>query len=82
MVGPDAGSDRQLELRRLGDPFGGQIGRPERLRDDDIRIGQFAIEFGMGTRPYPQVTTNWVMTLVQELAQTQFTRDASEKRAS
>ena len=48
MVGADAGGDRELELRRSGDPVGGEIGRPEGLRDDDVEIGQLALEYGIG----------------------------------
>ena len=44
MVRADAGGDCQLQLLRLGDALGGQIGRPEGLRDHDFGIGQFALE--------------------------------------
>src|SRR3546814_20359094 len=41
MVRADAGGQRALELRGLGAPLGGQIGRPKRLRDSYLGIGQF-----------------------------------------
>ena len=44
VVGADARGDRQLQLGRLGDPLGGQIGGPERLRDHDLRVRQLALE--------------------------------------
>ena len=34
----------ELQLRRLGDPLGGQVRGPERLRDDDVGVGQLALE--------------------------------------
>ena len=45
MVGPDSSGDRELEVLRLGDPFGGQVGRPERLGNDDIGVDQLTLEF-------------------------------------
>jgi hypothetical protein len=47
MVGADAGGDRQLQSIRLGDPLAGQIGRPERLGDDHVGVGQLALEAGI-----------------------------------
>ena len=44
MVGADAGGQRELQILRLGDALGGQIGRPEGLRDDDVGIDQLALE--------------------------------------
>ena len=51
VVGADAGGDRELELRRLGDPLGGQVGGPERLGDDDVGVGQLAFEDASRGRP-------------------------------
>ena len=48
MVGADAGRDGELEVRRLGDPLRGQVRGPERLRDDDLGVGQLALERGVG----------------------------------
>jgi len=44
VIRPDPRGDRQLELLRLRDPFCRQVSRPERLRDDDLGIGQFAFK--------------------------------------
>ena len=48
VVGADPGGDRELQLRRLGDALGGQVGGPERLRDDDLGVGQLALEHRVG----------------------------------
>ena len=48
MVGADPGGQRELEILRLGDAFGGQIGRPEGLRDDHVGIDQLALELAVG----------------------------------
>jgi hypothetical protein len=48
VVGTDAGGERQLEVRRLGDPLRGQVRGPERLRDDDLGIGQVLVELRVG----------------------------------
>ena len=37
-----------LRFGRLRDPLGGQVGGPERLRDDDVGVGQLALEDGVG----------------------------------
>ena len=44
VVGPDPGGHGQLQVRRLGDPLGGQVRGPERLRDDDLRVRKLALE--------------------------------------
>ena len=44
VIRANACSDRKLQFLRLRDPFRCQVSRPERLRDDDLRIGQFAFE--------------------------------------
>ena len=48
VVRADPGGDRELQLRRLGDPLGGQVRGPERLRDDDVGVGQLALEDRVG----------------------------------
>ena len=58
MVGADAGGDRELEVLRFGDPLGGQIGRPERLRDDDVRVGSSRSKTESGPS-LSAVTTSW-----------------------
>ena len=44
MVRTNAGGDNKLQFGCLGDPLGGHIGGPKRLRDDDFGIGQLAIK--------------------------------------
>ena len=44
VVGADAGGDGELQLLGLGDPIGRQIGRPEGLRDHDIRVRKLALK--------------------------------------
>ena len=51
VVGADAGGDDHLELRRLGDALGRHVGRPERLRDDDLGVVQLLVELGVRCRP-------------------------------
>ena len=48
MVGTDSRGDRELEVLRFGYPLGGQIGRPERLRDHDVRIHELTLELRIG----------------------------------
>ena len=47
VVRADPRRDGQLQLGRLGDPSGRQVGRPERLGDHDFRVRQFPIENGV-----------------------------------
>ena len=54
VVRTDTGGDDQLEFGRLGDPLGGHIGGPERLRDDDFGVRQLAIEDRIRRRPCPR----------------------------
>jgi hypothetical protein len=44
MVRPDARGDSELELRRLLDPLARKVGRPERLGDHHVGVGQLALE--------------------------------------
>ena len=39
VVRANAGRHNHLELFRLREALGGHVGRPERLRDDDFRVG-------------------------------------------
>ena len=48
VVRADAGGDGQLEIGGLGDALGGQVGRPERLGDDDVGVGQLLLEDRVG----------------------------------
>jgi hypothetical protein len=38
MVGADAGGQGHLQIGRVGDDFGGDVGGVERLRDDDVCV--------------------------------------------
>ncbi len=48
MIGADAGRYDHLQLGRLGDPLGSHVGGPERLRDDDFGVVQFAVKYAVG----------------------------------
>ena len=47
VVRTDSGRDDQLQVGGLGEPLRRQIRGPERLRDDDVGVGQVAIELGV-----------------------------------
>ena len=47
VVGADPGGDRELQVRGLGDPLGGQVRGPERLRDHHVRLRQPLLELGV-----------------------------------
>jgi hypothetical protein len=47
MVRANPRRDGQLQLGRLGDPRGRQVGRPERLGDHDFRVWQFPFKNGV-----------------------------------
>ena len=44
MVGPNAGGEEEAKLRRLFDSFSGDVGRPKRRGDHDVRCGQLLIK--------------------------------------
>ena len=48
VVGADPRRHRQLELGRLCDPFRGQVGGPEGLRDHDLGLRKLAIQHRVG----------------------------------
>src|SRR3546814_4212730 len=48
MVGTDTSSERELELGRLGDALGRQIGGPEGLRDYYLSVGQLLLQHRNG----------------------------------
>ncbi len=78
MVGADARCHRKLEFLGLGDPLGGQIGRPEWLRDHDFRIGKLALEHRVGAvlvRRHDQGMAEGL----DVFSQAQFARDAAEQ---
>ena len=47
----------ELQLRRLGDPLGRQVGGPERLGDDDLGVGQLACRTRSPAPSLSEVTT-------------------------
>ena len=80
VVGADPGGQRQLQVRRLGDPLGGQVGGPERLRDDDVGLGQLALE----DRVRPVLVGGHrqrVAAGLEELPQAKLAGDAAEQLA-
>src|SRR5437667_4746578 len=44
VVRADPRRDSQLQPRRLRDPLARQVGRPERLRDDDLSVWELSLE--------------------------------------
>jgi hypothetical protein len=69
-----------LRFLRFGEPLGGHVGRPEGLRDDDVRIDQLALELAVRTvlvgRDDIVVTAG-----LEELAQAELARNAAEQLA-
>ena len=74
VVGADTGGYRQLQVRRLADPLGGQIGRPERLRDHDVGVGQLTLEDAVRTVLVGR-NDHRVSLLLQEGAQAKLSRN-------
>ena len=80
MIRADAGGDRELQVRRLGDPLGRQVGGPERLGDDDVGVGQLALE----VRVRPVLVggdDQRVARLLEESAQAELAGHAAEQLA-
>ena len=80
VVGADARGQRQLQVRCLGDPLGGQVGGPERLGDHHLGLGQLALEdrvrpvlVGGDDEPVPAP--------LEELAQAELAGDAADQLA-
>ncbi len=44
VIRADTGSDRELQIVGLADSLLGQVGGPERLRDNDVGVGQLPLE--------------------------------------
>ena len=80
VVGADAGGQRELQLRRLGDPLGGQVGGPERLGDHDIGVGELALEDRVRA-VLVGGDDQLVPGSLEELAQPQLAGDAAEQLA-
>ena len=81
MVGANAGRDRKLELRRLGDALGRHIGRPERLRNDDLGVGKLALEARNSAPSLSEVTTRVWPSDFEKFPQTQLAGHAAEQCA-
>ena len=80
VVGADPGGQRQLQLRRLGDPLGRQVGRPEGLGDDDLGLRQLALEDRVRA-VLVGGDDERVPALLEELAQAELAGDAAEQLA-
>ena len=79
VVGSDPRRDRQLQLRRLGDPLGRQVGGPERLGDDDLGVRELSFEDRV--RPVLVGRDNIRMAaLLEERPQPELTGNAPQKR--
>ena len=80
VIRADAGRDRELQLGRLANPLGSQVGGPERLRDDDVGVCQFLLEHAVGTvlvgRHDKRVTLR-----LEKLAQPELAGDAPQQLA-
>src|SRR3546814_2440919 len=81
MVGADAGGQRELELRGIGDPLGGQIGRPKRLRDYYLGIGKFALKYRIRTVLARRDDKRMTVRL-EIFSQAQFARNAAKQGRS
>ena len=80
MVGPDPGGHGELEVRCLGDPLRGQVRGPERLRDDDLGVGELALEGGV--RPVLVGRDDQlVATAFDEAPEAELAGDAAEQLA-
>ena len=80
VVGPDPGGHGELEVRCLGDPLRGQVGRPERLRDDDLGVRELALEGGVGPVLVGR-DDQLVATALDEAPEPELARDAAEQLA-
>ena len=49
VVGADARGDGDLQIPRLGDPLGSEVGGPEGLGDHDVGVDELALEHRVGT---------------------------------
>ena len=77
---PMPGGDGELQLRRLGDPLRREVRGPERLRDDDVGVGELALE--LGVRPVlVGGDDEAVSALFEERAQPEPAGDAAEQLA-
>ncbi len=80
VVGADAGGDDHLQLLGLVEALLRHVGRPERLRDDDVRVGKLAVELAIGSVLVGR-DDKGVTTILQESAKAELAGDASEQLA-
>ena len=80
VVRADPGRDGELQVRRLGDPLRRQVRGPERLGDDDLRLGQLPLEDRVGTVLVGR-DRELVPALLEEPAQPELAGDAPEQLA-
>ena len=78
VVGPDAGGDGEPQVASLGYPLCGQIRRPERLGDDDVRVHEFALELGVGA-VLVGCDDEGVSLALEVLPQAEFAGDTAEQ---
>ena len=79
VVRADPRRDSQLQPRRLRDPLGRQVGRPERLGDDDRSLRQLSLEDRV--RPVLVRSDNKrVAALLEERPQPELPGNAAQKR--
>jgi hypothetical protein len=63
--------DGQFKLWSLGDSLGGQVGRPEGLRDDNLGVRQFLVE-SRSRAVFVRCHDELVPELLQVFTQSQF----------
>ena len=80
VIRADARRDGQFELGGLGDPLGRQVGGPERLRNDDLRVGQLAVE-GRARAILVRGHDQLVSEASRNLPQPEFAGDAAQQLA-
>ena len=78
VVRADTCGDGQLEVRRLGDPLCRQVRRPERLRNDDVRIDQLPFENRLGP-VLVRRDDQRMAGVLEESAEPELSRHAAEK---
>ena len=80
VIRADPGGHRQLQVRRLREALRSQIRRPERLRDDHVRVLELAFESRVGPVLVGR-DDELVPALLEELPQPELARDAAEQLA-
>src|SRR5437879_742074 len=78
MVRADSRSHGELQLRRLRDALRSEIGGPERLGDDDFRLGELSLEGRIGP-VLVRGDHELVSASFDERSQAELARDAAEE---